>query len=71
MAKDSWRTPGGTYGLERLLPMGRGRATFIVPLGDDALRGIRRWHDLYDTEDGWLDWALSQVELPAIAEIMS
>lgn len=51
--------------------MGRGRATFIVPLGDDALRGIRRWHDLYDTEDGWLDWALSQVELPAIAEIMS
>jgi hypothetical protein len=71
MAKDSWRTPGGTYGLERLLPMGRGRATFIVPLGDDALRGIRRWHDLYDTEDGWLDWALSQVELPSIAEIMS
>jgi hypothetical protein len=39
MAKDSWRTPGGTYGLERPLPMGRGRATFIVPLGHDALRG--------------------------------
>jgi hypothetical protein len=51
--------------------MGRGRATFIVPLGHDALRGIRGWHDLYDTEDGWLDWALSQVALPSIAEIMS
>ena len=30
MAKDSWRTPGGTYGLERPLPMGRPAQTNTV-----------------------------------------
>jgi hypothetical protein len=66
----SRRTPRGTYGLERLLPMGRGHATFIVPLGHEALGGIRRWHDLYNDESGWLDWALSQAALPSVAQIM-
>ena len=70
MTSSSWRTPGGTYGLERLLPMGRCRATFIVPLGHEALGGIRRWHDLYDGESAWLDWALSQAALPSVAQIM-
>ncbi len=69
MTGSSWRTPGGTYGLERPLPMGRGRATFIIPLGPGALGGIRRWHDLYNGESGWLDWALSQAGLPSVAQI--
>ena len=70
MTRSSWRTPGGSYGLERLLPMGRGRATFIVPLGHGALGGIRCWHDLYDVESKWLDWALRQVALPPVSQII-
>ena len=41
------------------------------PLGPGALGGIRRWHDLYDSESGWPEWALGQAELPSIAEIIS
>ena len=69
LTRCSWRTPGGTYGLDRPLPMGRGRMTFIVPLGHGALGGIRCWHDLYDGESGWLDWALGRAALPAVAQI--
>lgn len=69
MSTASFRTKNGSYGLQRPLPAGRGRATFIVPLRREALGGIRRWHDLYDSEGAWLDWALNQAGLPAIAEI--
>jgi len=46
----SFRTKNGSYGIERPLPMGRGRAAFIVPLRAETLGGIRRWYDLYDSE---------------------
>jgi hypothetical protein len=70
MTNSSWRTPGGTYGLQRPLRMGRGRETFIVPLSHGALGGIRCWHDLYNGESEWLDWALSQVALPPVTQII-
>jgi hypothetical protein len=70
ISRASFRTKSGSYGLERPLPMARGRATFIVPLRSEAIGGIRRWHDLYDTEGNWLDWALSQADLPGVRDIM-
>jgi hypothetical protein len=66
----SWRTASGSYGLERPLPLGRARATFIVPLSSSALGGVRHWHDIYDSEPDWLGWAL-QACLPTAAEILS
>jgi hypothetical protein len=70
MTNSSRRTPGGTYGLQRPLRMGRGREQFIVPLSHGALGGIRCWHDLYNGESEWLDWALSQVALPPVTQII-
>lgn len=65
----SSRGARGSYGFERSLPMGRGRATFITPLREEAGLGLDQWRGLYDGEAAWLDWALGQVGLPEVAEI--
>jgi hypothetical protein len=65
----SSRAARGSYGFERSLPMGRGRATFITPLREEAGPGLEEWRELYDGEAAWLDWALARVGLPEVAEI--
>ena len=65
----SSRTASGSYGIERSLPLGRGRATFIVSLREDAQPDAVLWRDLYNDEAAWLDWALARIGLPSTAEI--
>ena len=64
-------TASGSYGLERPLPLARGRATFIVPLQENARIGTTLWRDLYNDEAAWLDWALGQAGLPSTGKIAS
>lgn len=65
----SSRTTAGSYGIERPLPFAHGRATFIVPLREDAQPDGTLWRDLYNDEAAWFDWALRQAGLPSTAEI--
>jgi hypothetical protein len=67
----SSRTASGAYGIERPLPLARGRATFIVPLQENAQPGTVIWRDLYNEEGSWLDWALANKGLPSTADITS
>jgi hypothetical protein len=59
----------GSYALHRQLPLRRGRATFIVPLGDGGADDADRWLAMYDNEPNWLAGALADVGLPALKDL--
>jgi len=41
----------------------------IIPANDTGRRQARSWVDIYGPEDSWLDWALSQYQLPPWDEV--
>ncbi|HEX9515206.1 MAG TPA: hypothetical protein VF940_03420, partial [Streptosporangiaceae bacterium] len=57
------------YALRRPLPGARARETMIIPANDTGRRQARSWVDIYGPEDSWLDWALSQYQLPPWDEV--
>jgi hypothetical protein len=71
LVERSFCSAAGSYGIERPLPLARGRASFIVPLRENSRPDVALWRDLYADEAAWLDWALGQAGLPSIAEIAS
>lgn len=45
--------------------------TLILPTAPEGERGAEAWLQLYDEEDTWLDWALSQVGPPPAAQVLA
>ena len=66
---ESARLTGGGFALRRPLEPGRVRETVIVPITPIGQIGAYSWLELYDEEDTWLEWALTQVELPPAAHV--
>ncbi|MCW2932151.1 MAG: hypothetical protein JWM19_3113 [Actinomycetia bacterium] len=65
----STRTADRCYGFIRSLPGHRVRETMIIPATAAGRSEADIWAELYNTEDTWLDWGLSQVGLPACQQI--
>lgn len=65
----STRTADRCYGFVRPLPGHRVRETMIIPVTTAGKSEADTWADLYNTEDTWLDWALSQAGLPPCQQI--
>jgi hypothetical protein len=57
------------YALRRVLPARRVRETMIVPVTARGCSQAGIWRELYNTEESWLDWALSRAGLRPCADI--
>jgi hypothetical protein len=66
---ESARTDSGCYANRRLIPAARVRETMIIPVTQLGHRQASLWQHMYDTEEHWLDWALSTVGLPTREQI--
>lgn len=66
---ESARSAADCYGLRRPLPAARARETMIIATSPTGSQQARSWVDFYGPEDSWLDWALSQFQLPPWSEI--
>jgi len=62
---------GGAIGLRGLISPVRVRESVVVPLHEAAQRDADIWVQLYDGESAWLDWALSQLDLPLGSDVFS
>ena len=60
----------GTVGLRRLLPVSRVRETVLIPLTPDGRKELPLFVELFDAERAWLPWALEQLDLPRLDEIV-
>jgi hypothetical protein len=65
----STRSADRCYGFVRPLPGHRVRETMIIPVTAPGRAEADMWAELYNSEDTWLDWALSRAGLPACREI--
>jgi hypothetical protein len=65
----STRTGNHCYGFVRPLPGHRVREIMIIPVTAAGRSEADIWARLYNTENTWLDWALSRVGLPACEQI--
>jgi hypothetical protein len=60
----------GLVAIRRCLPFSRVRETLLIPADPEALPTASCWADMYAHEASWLDWALAEVDLPPINEIL-
>lgn len=62
---------GPAVAVRRAIAPVRARETLIVPLRDDAIAAVGDWEALADAESSWLEWALLQVGLPSLGEVLA
>jgi len=60
----------GTIAIRRNLPFHRVRETIIVPMTQAGRANAGVWAHLYEGEPNWLDWALADASLPAVADLL-
>ena len=61
----------GLIGIRRNLPFMRVRETLIMPTGDSPCSPAQTWSDLYADEFQWMGWALNELRLPRLEEILA
>jgi hypothetical protein len=64
-------TSAGGFGLRYAVAPGRARETIVIPIRTGGSEGPDLWRALFDAERDWLAWALAEVGLPPIDEILA
>jgi hypothetical protein len=63
-------TPTGAIGLRYPVVPWRAREAIIIPLRDTARPAAEQWRTVFGAERDWLPWALSEMGLPTLEEIL-
>jgi len=64
-------TPTATIGIRYPVVPWRAREPIIIPLHEHARHTAHAWRMLFDSERDWLNWAMVELKLPSVDEMLS